>query len=397
MTYEEFCAKAKDVLTGHPILTGLRMGSGHVTFDADANVLGVPDGGDLEAAVGVDASAWNEGAFDGMTAQEIDEAFAKPEFRQLQGLVAVPLSDIEVLSLYPEKALVSQFYDVTDGGDQAFGDALNHIFGDSFEYPNFAHRTIGEVMKMAVNKLEQSAVGGGVKVAQGVEPDSRLNTADADHSVQSVRSGKTKIFEVTGFGFDGSSDETDDRVFWITAQSHDEVKQAVAGTNAGFHDTIDSETDIDFHLPADAELLKAKLLEFEPTERKIEQSGLDQESKSEMCFAVFDIDAQKNLLPYYVTRKQAENAKSAIEAEAIARQKGPYAVIDAKIDQSLLGKVLGVTDSHVVLSLGRSAAIVAQSDLSRVPAMGEEATIVFKGGNGLVADMSRFKYADKGR
>ena len=84
-------------------------------------------------------------------------------------------------------------------------------------------------------------------------------------------------------------------------------------------------------------------------------------------------------------------AKSAVEAEAIARQKGPYAVIDAKVDQSLLGKVLAVTDSHVVLSLGRSAAILAQSDLSRVPAMGEDATIVFKDGKGLVGESARFK------
>ena len=74
-----------------------------------------------------------------------------------------------------------------------------------------------------------------------------------------------------------------------------------------------------------------------------------------------------------------------------------YAFINAKTDQSFLGKVLAVTDLHVVLSLGRSVGILSKSDLSRVPAMGEDATIVFKDGQGLVADAARFKSADKGR
>lgn len=81
-----------------------------------------------------------------------------------------------------------------------------------------------------------------------------------------------KTFEVTGFGFDASSDATDDRVFWVKAPSVDVVKQAIAGTNARFHDTIDSETDIDFHLPAQADLLKAKLMGFELAHRDVEQT-----------------------------------------------------------------------------------------------------------------------------
>lgn len=72
-----------------------------------------------------------------------------------------------------------------------------------------------------------------------------------------------KTFEVTGYGFDASTDSTDDRVFWVKAQNHDEVRQALAGTNATFHDTIDADDSIDYYLPAQAGLLNAKLLEFE--------------------------------------------------------------------------------------------------------------------------------------
>lgn len=78
-----------------------------------------------------------------------------------------------------------------------------------------------------------------------------------------------KTFEVTGCGFDGATDETDDRVFWVKALSHDEVRAALAGTKAGFHEIIGSETDIDFHLPVQADLLKGKLLEFEQQGRKM--------------------------------------------------------------------------------------------------------------------------------
>lgn len=70
-------------------------------------------------------------------------------------------------------------------------------------------------------------------------------------------------FEIIGFGFDGSSDETDDRVLWVRAKTHAVVRQAIAGTSATFEVIDDSPSDIDFVLPDQLELLKLKLQSFE--------------------------------------------------------------------------------------------------------------------------------------
>lgn len=70
------------------------------------------------------------------------------------------------------------------------------------------------------------------------------------------------IFEVTGFGFDASTDATDDRVFWVQATFAEEVQQAIAGTGAEFHGAIGVEEDIDFSLPAQADQLRATLMTF---------------------------------------------------------------------------------------------------------------------------------------
>lgn len=77
---------------------------------------------------------------------------------------------------------------------------------------------------------------------------------------------------------------------------------------------------------------------------------------------------------------------SELEAQVIAGTKESFVAVNAVNDQVLSGKVMGITDLHLVLSLGRSAAILLQSDLSRVPAMGEHAEVVFKNGRGVVSD-----------
>ena len=94
--------------------------------------------------------------------------------------------------------------------------------------------------------------------------------------------------------------------------------------------------------------------------------------------------------------KESER-KSMAEAQGIAAQKGSFSDLNPKIDQTHFGKVIGVTAAHVVLSLGRSAAVVAQSDLSRVPALGENVSLVFKGGKGLVSDCAINKATTLGR
>jgi hypothetical protein len=71
-----------------------------------------------------------------------------------------------------------------------------------------------------------------------------------------------KSFEVTAAGFDGSSDATDDRVFWVQADSAETVLAAIEGTGALFHDIIDGDSGIDFMLPKDEAQLRKKLASF---------------------------------------------------------------------------------------------------------------------------------------
>lgn len=87
-----------------------------------------------------------------------------------------------------------------------------------------------------------------------------------------------------------------------------------------------------------------------------------------------------------VTKKIArENTQqSRWDAEAIAREKPQVAHLDSAVDQTHIGKVIGLTGSHVVLSLGRTALIVKQNDLSHVPENGAEVTVKFDGGKGSV-------------
>jgi hypothetical protein len=71
-----------------------------------------------------------------------------------------------------------------------------------------------------------------------------------------------KIFEVTAQSFDASSDETDDRVFWVKAESESEVLAEINGTGAQFCKEIDVGSDVDFILPSDAGKLRNALMAF---------------------------------------------------------------------------------------------------------------------------------------
>lgn len=56
---------------------------------------------------------------------------------------------LNVLKGYPQQARVSELYD----DDDAFSSALNSVFPNTFEYPDFSHRTVGDIVR-SVEKLE---------------------------------------------------------------------------------------------------------------------------------------------------------------------------------------------------------------------------------------------------
>lgn len=96
-------------------------------------------------------------------------------------------------------------------------------------------------------------------------------------------------------------------------------------------------------------------------------------------------------------------AHSFRNAEMIADTKGTYELVDkftcVDLDKTLhhTGKILGVTDKHVVLSLGRAALIYVQADLDRVPVKDELVSIAFTAGKGVVSPPVPEKCVDNGR
>ena len=80
------------------------------------------------------------------------------------------------------------------------------------------------------------------------------------------------VYEITAAEFNGSSDKTDDRVFWVQAETADVVRQALVGTGGTFHHEITAVgADVDFCLPADVEAMRAKLKSFEETRNLLAQ------------------------------------------------------------------------------------------------------------------------------
>jgi hypothetical protein len=78
-----------------------------------------------------------------------------------------------------------------------------------------------------------------------------------------------KIFEVTAAGFDGSTDETDDLVYWVASPSRREVETAIKDTGAKLCDEVPDlrPQDADYTLPAQSLNLSAVLLEHASNDR----------------------------------------------------------------------------------------------------------------------------------
>lgn len=73
------------------------------------------------------------------------------------------------------------------------------------------------------------------------------------------------------------------------------------------------------------------------------------------------------------------------QANKIAGEKAEVWYADETVGGTYTGKVMGLSAEHVVLSLGRSALVVWQSRIDQVPAKGDDVTIAFKDGQGVVS------------
>lgn len=70
-------------------------------------------------------------------------------------------------------------------------------------------------------------------------------------------------------------------------------------------------------------------------------------------------------------------------AQEIGKHKELVIQADPAMGNKYEGKILGVTDQHVVVSLGRSALIVNKRDVDRVPAVEDNVKLAFAGGKGV--------------
>lgn len=80
----------------------------------------------------------------------------------------------------------------------------------------------------------------------------------------------------------------------------------------------------------------------------------------------------------------------------IANEKESFAFLRNLADQSYSGKVMGLTELHVVLSLGRTALIITQADIDKVPSMNDDVVVKFAGSKGVV-EFVKGKEVDQGR
>lgn len=86
------------------------------------------------------------------------------------------------------------------------------------------------------------------------------------------------------------------------------------------------------------------------------------------------------------------------DAQVIAFSNGlPSSVVDTEDRLRLLvtAKVVGLTDRHVVMGLGRSALICAQTDLDRDVVKGELVSVVFEGGKGRVSPPAQARVVER--
>ena len=66
---------------------------------------------------------------------------------------------LKLLLLYPATCPVSAFYQGLETDDPVFIEAVRTVLGDDAEYPDFSHKKIGAIIKLALNSIESNASG----------------------------------------------------------------------------------------------------------------------------------------------------------------------------------------------------------------------------------------------
>lgn len=98
--------------------------------------------------------------------------------------------------------------------------------------------------------------------------------------------------------------------------------------------------------------------------------------------------SHKTVEQFCIPLARERGNQSLADANVMARDKAKVELASCAGDKSYVGKVMGLTACHVVMSLGRSALIMSRSNLDVVPEKGSDIAVTFQGGRGTVVEKS---------
>lgn len=122
-------------------------------------------------------------------------------------------------------------------------------------------------------------------------------------------------------------------------------------------------------------------------------SEFEEDREETLTVQSIELDELTGVAP---TSHGIDPQKELEKAVKIANEKESFAFLRNLADQSYSGKVMGLTELHVVLSLGRTALIITQADIDKVPSMDDDVVVKFAGGKGVVLSVKN-KEVDLGR
>ncbi|HJV75091.1 MAG TPA: hypothetical protein VJ654_12775 [Noviherbaspirillum sp.] len=251
------------------------------------------------------------------------------------------LSALEILRSYPSDTKVADLYDQ----DKEFATALNDLFPGSFEYPDFSWRKIGDIVKA----VEKAGIAQSVEsVPAHVLNDRYADTVNGDNVAAYDALELHGVRDLNDPGHpDGTQCEVDDQ--------NPQFYSVYAHLRDGGVDCVG-----DFSDPVRAVGYAAEL------QRKYHY-GLHAFSEpiKQLCH---------------------EFALSTADAARIASEKAAFNHVDPSVSQTYAGKVMGISDHHLVLSLGRNAAIFEKAIINGVENLmpGNEVAIAVNDGKAQV-------------
>lgn len=240
-----------------------------------------------------------------------------------------------VLEGYPAHTRVGDVYDK----DAEFASALNWLYPQMFEYPDFSHKRVSDLIAQIESKDPKSEAAMAIAHRRVYKTIDDWDAYERDGVAQEgvLREGDVYAYALAGMGW--TNLEISANAMGIGVEGH---RQSVKdGWSSGL-----------WGVPVD---LRSRGLE----ERN---PGLG-----------FNKDCAGG---------DREKVDSYRQAMMIARDKGRYELVSSASERTYEGKVMADLEHHVVMSLGRSAAIFSKSMFDTVPALcaGKDACIEVIGG-----------------